>query len=109
MRKYNINANLVRVIEHLYGNAIHAVQMNGSTVDWFRRTVGFRQGCLLSPTSFNIFLERIISDAVEENDEKVSLGGRIFGLPTTLMLLLKNSRMPQTKVSTRSANGLKWR
>ena len=28
MRKYNINANLVRAIEHLYDNAISAVQMN---------------------------------------------------------------------------------
>ena len=31
MRKYNINANLVRIIEYLYGNAISAVRMNGST------------------------------------------------------------------------------
>ena len=31
MRKYNINANLFRAIEHLYDNAISAVHMNGST------------------------------------------------------------------------------
>ena len=35
-----------------------------------------RQGCLLSPTLFNIFLERIMSDALEEHDGKVSIGGR---------------------------------
>ena len=29
--------------------------------------------CLLSPTYFNIFLERIIPDALEERDRKVSL------------------------------------
>ena len=34
------------------------------------------QGCLLSPTLFNIFLERIMSDALEEHDGKVSIGGR---------------------------------
>ena len=60
MRKYNINANLVHAIEHLYEKAISAVQMNGSTGEWFRTTVGVGQGCLLSPTLFNIFLERII-------------------------------------------------
>ena len=50
--------------------------MNGSIGECFRTTVGVRQGCLLSPTLFNIFLERIKSDALEEHDGKVSLGGR---------------------------------
>ena len=73
MQKYNINANLVRSIEHLYDNAISAVQMNGSTGEWFKTTVGVRQGCLFSPTLFYIFLERIKSDALEEHDGKVSI------------------------------------
>ena len=76
MRKYNISANLVRTIEQLYDKATSAVQMNGSTGEWFRTTVGVRQGCLLSPTLSNIFLERIMSDALEEHDGKVSIGGR---------------------------------
>ena len=76
MRKYNISANLVRTIEQLYDMATSAVQMNGSIGKWFRTTVGVRQGCLLSPTHFNIFLERIMSDALEEHDGKVSIGGR---------------------------------
>ena len=82
MRKYNISANLVHTIEQLYDKATRAVQMNGSIGEWFRTTVGVRQGCLLSPTLFNIFLERIMSDALEEHDGKVSIGGRnITNLP----------------------------
>ena len=76
MRKYNIRANLVRTIEQLYDKATSAVQMNGSIGEWFRTTAGVRQGCLLSPTLFNIFLEWIMSDALEEHDGKVSLSGR---------------------------------
>ena len=76
MRKYHINANLVRTIQQLYDKAASAVQMNGSIGEWFRTTVGERQGCLLSPTLFNIFLVRIMSDALEEHDGKVSIGGR---------------------------------
>ena len=76
VRKYNISANLVRTIEQLYDKATSAVQMNGSIGEWFRTTVGIRQGCLLSPTLFNIYLERIMSDALEEHDGKVSIGGR---------------------------------
>ena len=75
MRKYNISANLVRTIEQLYDKATSAVQMNGSIGEWFR-TVGVRQGCLLSLTLFNIFLERIMSDALEEHGGKVIIGGR---------------------------------
>ena len=44
MRKYNISANLVRTIEQLYDKATSAVQMNGSIGEWFRTTVGVRQG-----------------------------------------------------------------
>ena len=76
MRKYNISANLVRTIEQLYDKATSAVQMNCSIGEWLRTTVGIRQRCLLSPTLFNIFLERIMSDALEEHDGKVSIGGR---------------------------------
>ena len=76
MRKYNISANLVRTIEQLYDKATSAVQKNGSIGEWLRTTVEVRQGCLLSPTLFNIFLERIMSDALEEHDWKVSIGGR---------------------------------
>ena len=50
--------------------------MNGSIGEWFRTTVGVRQGCLLSPTLFNIFLERIMSGSLEEHDGKVGIGGR---------------------------------
>ena len=76
MRKYNISANLVCTIKQLYDKATSAVQMNVSIGEWFRTTVGVRQGCLLSPTLFNIFLGRTMSDALEEHDGKVNIVGR---------------------------------
>ena len=63
-------------MKQLYDKARNAVQMNGSIGEGFRTTTRVRQGCLLSPTLFNIFLERIMSDALEEHDRKVSIGGR---------------------------------
>ena len=67
MRLYNINTNLMNAIQNLYDKATSAVCFNGSTRDWFRTTVGVRQGCLLSPTLFNTFLEKIMVDALEDH------------------------------------------
>ena len=76
MKKYNISTNLIQVIKSLYNKAISAVLFNSSIGNWFRTTVGVRRGYLLSPTLFNIFLERIMTDALEDYEGTVSIGGR---------------------------------
>ena len=130
MRKCNISANLLRTIEQLYDKATSAVQMNGSIGEWFRTTVVVRQGCLLSPTLFNSFLERIMSDALEEHDGKVSIGGRhitnlrfaddmdalaeeeqelealVESLDHTCTRYKMDIRAEKTKLITNSANGI---
>ena len=78
MRKYNINASIIRAIENLYVMAQSAVLFNGSTGKWFRTTAGVRQGCLLSPTLFNIFLEKIMCEALDDHEGSVSIGGRLI-------------------------------
>ena len=72
----NISTNLIRVIKNLYDKATSAVLFNSSIGYWFRTTVGVRQGCLLSPILFNIFLERIMTDALEDYEGTVNIGGR---------------------------------
>ena len=74
--KYNISTNLIQVIKNLYNKATSAVLFNGSIGDWFRTTVGVLQGCLLSPKLFNTFLERIVTDTLEDHESTVSVGGR---------------------------------
>ena len=69
MKKYNISANLIQVIKNLYDKATSAVLFNSSIGDWFR------QGCLLSHTLFNMFLERIMTDTLEDYEGIVSIGG----------------------------------
>ena len=78
MHKYNIGANLITIIKSLYEKATSAVLYNGNTWNCFRTTVGDRQGCLLSPTLFNVFLEKIMADALENHEGTVKIGGRII-------------------------------
>ena len=63
-------------VKNLYNKATSAVLFNSSIGNWFRTTVGVRQGCLLSPIVFNILLERIMTDALENHKGIVSTGGR---------------------------------
>ena len=76
MKKYNISTNLIQVIKNLYNKTTSAILLNGSIGDRFWTTVGVRQACLLSPTLFNIFLERIMTDALEDHEGTVSIEGR---------------------------------
>ena len=80
MRLYNINDNLIRTIECLYNKAYN----NNNIGEWFRTTTGVCQGCLLSPTLFNIFSERIMPDTLEDHEGTISIGGRAV---TNLLLL----------------------
>ena len=74
MRNYNINASIIQAIENLYDKAQSAVLFNGSTGEWFRTTVGVGQGYLLSSTLYNIFLERIMCEALDDHEGIVSIG-----------------------------------
>ena len=61
-------------IQH-HDKAQSAVLFNGSTGEWYRTTERARQGCLLSPTLFNIFLERIMFEALDDHECSVNIGG----------------------------------
>ena len=56
IRLYIISDNLNRTIECLYNKATCGVYHDNNIGEWLRTTIGVCQGCLLSPTLFNIFL-----------------------------------------------------
>ena len=76
MKKYSISTNLIRVIKHLYDNATSTVLFTSSIADWSRTTVGVKQRYLLSPILFDIFLERIMTDSLEDHKGTFSIDDR---------------------------------
>ena len=76
MRWYNVDPDLIKIVEKLYTNTKSALMMNGTIGKWFPTSVGLRHRCLLSPSLFNIFIERIMTDALDNHTGIVSIGGR---------------------------------
>ena len=56
---YSIPTKLCNLIVNLYNRAVSAVKCNGHVVEWFRTTMGSRQGCILSQDLFNIYIENM--------------------------------------------------
>ena len=78
MKKYNIGQKLINTIKQLYAKASSAVLVQGTVSDWFHTSVRVHQDCLLSLTLFNILLERIVTDALEEHHGTVSICGQVI-------------------------------
>ena len=76
MKKYNISTNLIQVIKNLYDKATSAVLFNGSIGDWFRTTVGFDRDVYSHPPSSTYSWKRIMTNALEDHEGTVSIGGR---------------------------------
>ncbi|GFS27725.1 endonuclease-reverse transcriptase [Elysia marginata] len=75
-------------------NSNSAVFLNNTIGNSFKTAVGVRQGCLLSPVLFNIFLERIMQDTLHQHSPTISIGGRpIFNLRFADDIDLSNSRI----------------
>uniref|UniRef100_A0A3B1JXQ2 ribonuclease H n=1 Tax=Astyanax mexicanus TaxID=7994 RepID=A0A3B1JXQ2_ASTMX len=76
LRDFSIEEGVVQMIQTLYHNASSAVLLNSQVGEFFRTTVGVRQGCLLSPVLFNLYLENIMREALEGHQTSISIGGR---------------------------------
>ena len=49
---------------------------NNKILEWFQTNVGVRQGCILSPSLFNLFLETMMTNSLEDLDGTVTVGGK---------------------------------
>ena len=57
MRSIGINTKIVRIVEKMYDKTICAVVVDDLLTEWISVSVGVRQGFLLSPTLFTLFLD----------------------------------------------------
>ena len=74
-RNYNFAKDLIQVIQALYANSNSVVVLNNQLGELFRTTVGLCQGCPLSHVLFNIFLDNIMQENLQDFNTIISIGG----------------------------------
>ena len=62
-KKMGIADHLTCLLRNLYAGQEATVRTLYGTTDWFKIEKGVRQGCLLSPCSFNLYAEHIMRNA----------------------------------------------
>ena len=67
---------LVPGMQALCENSSSAVLFNSQLGEFFKTTVGVCLGCLLSPILFNLFLEKIMQETLNDHHTSISIGGR---------------------------------
>ena len=60
-------------IRALYENSSNAVLLNSQLGEFFETTVGVTKGCLLSPTLFNLVLEKIMQETLHGHHTSISI------------------------------------
>ena len=72
-----LSTKFVNALCALYKNVQSSVRVNGQLSEWFEVSCGLKQGCLLSPVLFAIFLDDLIKDIKSLNTGVNIDGGRL--------------------------------
>ena len=74
LQKYSISPKFVRILNSMYSNLKAQVYSNKKLGSLFNITIGTRQGCNLSPSLFNLFINDMPSILSKGNCDPVNLG-----------------------------------
>jgi hypothetical protein len=70
--EYGVNGRLLNAVKSMYDGSKACVRVNGSLSEWFEVKRGVRQGCVMSPWLFNVFMDKCVRmasrDMVEESE-----------------------------------------
>ena len=77
LQEMGIPDHLTCLLRNLYAGQEATVRTGHGTTDWFRIGKGVHQGCILSPCSFNLYAEYIVSNTgLDEAQAGIKIAGR---------------------------------
>ena len=108
LKEMRIPDHLTCLLRNLYAGQEATVGTGHGTTDWFQIGKGVRQGCILSPCLFNLYVEYIMGNAgLEEAQAGIKIAGRSinnlrYADDTTLMAESKELKSLLKKVKEES-------
>ena len=114
LQEIGIPDHLTCLLKNLYAGQETRVRTRHGTTDWFQIGKGVRQGCILSPCSFNLYVEYIMRNTgLEDAQAGIKTAGKNinnlrYADNTTLMAKNKELKSLLMKVKEESEKvGLK--
>ena len=65
LRLYAVHPRLIALLEDLHTGTTASVRLGGRVGPAFGVTAGVRQGCVVAPMLFNIFLDHVVREAMD--------------------------------------------
>ena len=62
LQVYGIGGGLLRAVKSFYENSRACVRVGKEQSDWFEVNVGLRQGCVMSPWLFNVYMDGVVRE-----------------------------------------------
>lgn len=78
LRHIGVDEKIVEVIENLYNDNKVQFTLGDITTDWLQNNIGVRQGCVMSPILFNLYLEELLV-RIRKSKKGVKVGGGTLG------------------------------
>src|SRR6185437_16066167 len=106
-----VKGKMWRVLQAIYERVESCVRVNGQASDWFSIDTGVRQGCVLSPLLYALFINGLVHEL-----NALGLGLEIGGTlvcallyADDIVLLAKDRYRLQTMLDTVANYAKKWR
>ena len=62
LRVYGVGGKLLKAVQRFYVDSRACVRVGNDVSEWFPVNVGLRQGCLMSPSLFNVYMDGVVRD-----------------------------------------------
>ena len=69
---YGVRGKLLNAVKSFYKGSVACVRIENCTSDCFSVNIGFRQGCVMSPWLFNIYMDGVVRE-VKDNTEGIGI------------------------------------